>query len=100
MPREGERASIAAEVSPLPRWTAEPFAAVPTGLTGPPQTAGRKDTIFTLLEGLLPANSLQSLLDTTPPKRVPVLWDGSAPAPSSNTAAQLWAYTVYSIFYL
>src|SRR5580765_4063660 len=27
-------------------------------------------------------NNLQSLLDTTPPKRVPVLWDGSAPAPS------------------
>jgi hypothetical protein len=28
--------------------------------------------------------SLQSLLDTTPPKRVPVLWDGSAPAPSKE----------------
>ena len=27
-------------------------------------------------------NNLQSLLDTTPPKRVPVLWDGPAPAPS------------------
>ena len=27
--------------------------------------------------------NLQSLLDTTPPKRVPVLWDGPAPAPSN-----------------
>ena len=30
-------------------------------------------------------NNLQSLLDTTPPKRVPILWDGSAPAPSTGT---------------
>ena len=30
-------------------------------------------------------NKLQSLLDTTPPKRVPVLWDGSAPAPSESS---------------
>jgi len=48
----------------------------------------------------LGASSLQSLLDTTPPKRVPVLWDGPAPAPSSDTATQLQAYTVYSIFWL
>jgi len=30
-------------------------------------------------------NKLQSLLDTTPPKRVPVLWDGLAPAPSTQS---------------
>src|SRR5579864_115903 len=39
-------------------------------------------TGFTLLRVLCRRNNLQSLLDTTPPKRVPVLWDGPAPAPS------------------
>src|SRR5215469_15200348 len=42
--------------------------------------------------------TLQSLLDTTPPKRVPVLWDGPAPAPSkrtfASTAPQLVEYAL------
>jgi hypothetical protein len=41
-----------------------------------------QDTVFTLLRPNQWQASLQSLLDTTPPKRVPVLWDGPAPAPS------------------
>src|SRR5205085_10508096 len=41
-------------------------------------------TVFTLLWVCRRQNQLQSLLDTTPPKRVPVLWDGPAPAPSKR----------------
>src|SRR4051812_48299054 len=41
-------------------------------------------TVFTLLWVFRGQNKLQSLLDTTPPKRVPVLWDGPAPAPSKR----------------
>jgi hypothetical protein len=40
------------------------------------------DTAFTLLWHFGCGINLQTLLDTTPPKRVPVLWDGPAPAPS------------------
>ena len=56
-----------------------------------------KDTVFTLLRRNPRQTSLQSLLDTTPPKRVPVLWDGPAPAPSSGTATHLKEYKVSSI---
>src|SRR5215469_16773382 len=44
--------------------------------------------------------TLQSLLDTTPPKRVPVLWDGPAPAPSKgsrNTVTPLDSYSLGTI---
>jgi hypothetical protein len=44
--------------------------------------SGLKDTVFTVWLQRIRPSSLQSLLDTTPPKRVPVLWDGPAPAPS------------------
>src|SRR5215469_15729309 len=47
------------------------------------QQTSERPTVFTLLRLTAHPTSLQSLLDTTPPKRVPILWDGSAPAPSS-----------------
>ncbi len=48
-------------------------------------TAGlREHTGFTVLWTVDADVSLQSLLDTTPPKLVPVLWDGPAPAPSEG----------------
>jgi uncharacterized membrane protein YtjA (UPF0391 family) len=43
-----------------------------------------KATAFTLLWPTIARINLQTLLDTTPPKRVPILWDGSAPAPSKE----------------
>src|SRR3954465_12159893 len=54
---------------------------------------GQAATVFTLLWVFRAQNKLQSLLDTTPPKRVPVLWDGSAPAPSSRSSLlqQSWS---------
>ncbi len=44
-------------------------------------------TGWTVLWVQLRPNNLQSLLDTTPPKRVPILWDGSAPAPSQDPSS-------------
>src|SRR5215469_17409788 len=41
--------------------------------------------------------TLQSLLDTTPPKRVPVLWDGPAPAPSLSEPKYLTPF-VFPLF--
>ena len=52
-----------------------------------------RDTGFTLLWVLPRRINLQTLLDTTPPKRVPVLWDGPAPAPSKRSEVPLRAWS-------
>ena len=51
-------------------------------------TPGR-DTCFTVLLLAREPATLQSLLDTTPPKRVPVLWDGLALAPSKGPTLRM-----------
>ena len=72
----------------LPRKVQSSFCATQEALAvlhellSSPSRLARKDTVFTLFERQYGRASLQSLLDTTPPKRVPVLWDGPAPAPS------------------
>src|ERR1700684_4101211 len=71
----------------------------------PPSPFLRKPTRFfslghtglTVLWVLDQQNSVQSLLDTTPPKRVPILWDGSAPAPSTLPRATGMALPQYKL---